>query len=359
MLTEVSQRLNLTIAATAALFCLCPLLSIRGSNDGQLFSEEGGLYGEVTQTLLERSPSLLAPLFVVLIPVADQLLEMPALISWYLHPDLKQTACARSTVVVRLNDTEKLLFMLGMCIQSSAWFLPAQSSVSVLGLVYFCTTNASILFVMAPILTFLQRCTTTYTNFRATAITVTASVGVMTFTISNFLRYNNFAFRVLDYLAWILVAIAGSYFVALINLCAIKYCRTNLATPAGRQALLRLFMNQKDETNEIKTDTSIDNDSELYENYIPALHMISMFVMIIAGLYVGLVPHEYQRMAYDGKNYVILCAEILILVVELRIRKNEITRGLVRKQHVLFINSFSNVCLEHHLQCLTRFLSSS
>ena len=91
---------------------------------------------------------------------------------------------------------------------------------------------------------------------------------------------------------------------------------------------------QKDEANKIKTDISIDNDSELYANYIPALHMISMFVIIVSGLYVGLVPHEYQRMAYDRKNYIVLCAEILILVVELRIRKNEITRGLVRKQCV-------------------------
>lgn len=335
MLTEVSQRLNLTIAAIAALFCLCPLLSLRNPKYGQLFTDDGGLYREVINTLLDRSPSLLAPLFVVLIPVADQLLDMPQLVSSYLHPELKPIACAKSTVVVRLNDAEKLLFMLGMCLQSAVWFLPAQASISMLGLVYFSTTNASILIVMAPILTFLQRCTTTFTTFRATAITVTATVGVMTFTISNFLRYNNLAFRVLDWLAWLLTGLAGIIFVALITACAFKYCYIKLATPADRQALLRLFTNQKDEAKKIKTDISIDNDSELYANYIPALHMISMFVIIVSGLYVGLVPHEYQRMAYDRKNYIVLCAEILILVVELRIRKNEITRGLVRKQCVI------------------------
>lgn len=330
MLTEVSQRLNLTIAAIGAIFCICPpLLSLRSPNHGDLF--DSSLYREVTKTLLERSPSLLAPLFVVLIPVTDQLLDMPELISSYLHPELKPTACAKSTVVVRLNNAEKLLFMLGMCIQSAAWFLPAKTSISMLGLVYFSTTNASILIVMAPILTFLQRCTTTFTTFRSSAITVTATIGVMIFTISNVLHFHNRANPALDLIAWLMTGLAGIYFVALILVCAFKYCRIKLATPADRQALLRLFVKQEEEANKIKTDILIDNDSELYGNYIPALHMISIFVIIVSGLYVGIAPHEYQSMAYDGKHYIVLCAEILILVVELRIRKNEITRGLVRK----------------------------
>lgn len=340
MLSEVSQRLNLTIATLAALFCLCPLLSIPG-RQGRSYNDDGvQIYKELTQTLIQRSPSLLAPLFVVLIPVADHLLDMPALISSYLHPDLKPTACARSTVVVRLNDVEKLLFMVGMCIQSAVWFLPSNAEVSVLGLVYFSTTNASILFIMAPILTFLQRCTTTFTTLRASVLTVTATLGVMLFTISNFLRYNYCAFRILDWLGWILTGMAGIFFVAFIVVCAFKYCCIKLASSSDRQAFLTLFLNQfkrKVETNRTKKDASIDNDSELYANYIPAIHMISMFIIIVSALYVGLVPADHQIVAIDGKNYVVIGAEILILVVELRIRKNEIARGLVRYCFPVFL----------------------
>ena len=77
-------------------------------------------------------------------------------------------------------------------------------------------------------------------------------------------------------------------------------------------------------------DKSIDNDREMYTNYIPALHMVSCLIILFANSSTYLADRDDLTEAIDKKNYIILIAEIIVLVIELRIRKNEITRGLVR-----------------------------
>ena len=73
--------------------------------------------------------------------------------------------------------------------------------------------------------------------------------------------------------------------------------------------------------NEQHPEMTVDHDKELYTNYIPALHMASSLTIILAAS----ILHFQPQVAY-----VIILAEVTVLVIELRIRKNEIARALVR-----------------------------
>ena len=68
----------------------------------------------------------------------------------------------------------------------------------------------------------------------------------------------------------------------------------------------------------------------MYTNYIPAFHMLSSFTLIICAGFVAYRNTFYGVDVDDPRVYVTIAAEVLVLVIELRIRKNEIVRGLVR-----------------------------
>ena len=329
MLSEASQKLNLLIAVAAALLCVTPLFSHQGHSP----VKDNFEVTLVVDPPLQRSSSILAPFFIVLIPVADLLLDLPLKVFTYLNPEKLSAKCHKCSVVVRLKDIEKLVFMVGMGVQSSVWFLPSSLDVMFVGLVYSVTFGASMIIVLTPILTFLQRCTTTFTAFSATVITVTSSLGVVFFAVRYLVRNDHRSFLLLTHFGWSLCGFAAAAFMFLVGLCAYKYCHHKLQTTSDREALLAWLRNPFKKTSPpVKgyTNKATDNDSELYTNYVPAMHMISMVVIIISGIYVGLLPGEHQNLAHEIKNYTIIVAEIMILVIELRIRKNEIARGLVR-----------------------------
>ena len=78
-----------------------------------------------------------------------------------------------------------------------------------------------------------------------------------------------------------------------------------------------------------RSSNTVDNDRELYSNYIPALHMLSLFVMGMANVYWKYARQSDETESLKIRNYITLGAQIMVLVIELRIRKNEIARGLV------------------------------
>lgn len=329
MSSEVSQRLNLAIAVLGALFCLSSLLNL---HDERKFATEID-FQIMVETLIRQSPSLMASFFVVLIPAADLLLDLPSHIVSHMYPSEKSPQKSSiSTVVVRLNEIERILLIIGIGIQSSVWFLPSTTDLPTVGIVYFSTTNAGFLLVGGPILTFLQRCTTTFTTLRATILTLSSAIGFSMFAICNFVQEDKMVYHAINMCAMILTGLSGLLFIFLIAFCAFKYCCLKLRTRSDRQALLIWLthpVGQRPSDSKGKSDQLADNDRELYMNYIPAVHMMSIFAIITSLLYVCFLPGHYESNAYETKNYVVIIAEIMVLVIELRIRKNEIARGLV------------------------------
>jgi hypothetical protein len=325
-----SRRATLSIAAVGALCCLTPLIDL--NRKSRYTTDDATAFQQVTSTLLQRSPSLLACFFVVLIPAADLFLDLPSHISSYLqHEGKSSKKGAVASVVFRLNEVERLLFMIGVCIQSCVWFLSNSVDAPTLGIVYSSTTNASSILVLAPILSYLQRCTTTFTPKRAFVIVTVASIGLMLVTACNFVRDNAETYRMFFYVGISLSGLSAFIFCYYIFLSAYNYSRENLHLLTSDRLAIFVGLNRKisPELIEKKYFAANDADRDLYTIYIPALHMIVIVIVILANSVVQGFTGPDLAIAYEAKNYIVIVAEIIVLVIELRIRKNEIARGLV------------------------------
>lgn len=327
---QFSPKFNLSITVLSALFCLTPLFNL--NSEAAYSTDDSVVFGYVTSTLVQRSPSLMASFFVALIPAGDLFLDALSHICSFVYGDKKLPRKSDlPPVVVRLSDLERFSFIVGVGIQSCVWFSSESANIPSLGIVYFSTTNSSILLVGGPILAYLQRCTSTFTSLRVLSITATGSLGFAILTICNFFRYDVEVYRILNQIGSLLTSIACLIFVFLTFWCAVKYVNKKLKTIEERTALIS-FINCK--FRHLGTPScSSDADSELYENYIPALHITALFIIFISSAFthlMALLASDADRgTAYERKNYVCIVAQIIVLVTELRIRKNEIARGLV------------------------------
>lgn len=335
ILPELSPNFNLIIIVLGALYCLVPLLRIEEAR--RYTTEDISSYNDSASTLFHGSPSILVPFFIVLIPAFDLLLDIPSHVSSYFYPDeLSSKKIKQISVVVRLNEIERLLFMIGVGIQSSIWFISQSTDPSTIGVLYFSTTNSSIMLVIGPIITYLQRCTTTFTSFRSFSIVILAAVGFIILSTSGFYRSDMKKFESLTKLGTVIVAVAALILASFTTVCALKYCNQKSGFLFGLQNLpewsVKLF--RITVPSDEKADSTAHSDSDLYTNYIPALHMFACFVFISANINVTLVKIGNPTINFEIRNYIVIAVEIIVLIIELRIRKNEVARGLVNSLYL-------------------------
>ena len=305
-----------------ALFCLLPISVSKvhaADQRGYTESREPEKYG--------GSTTLQASIFIAIIPAADLLLDLPLKFMTYFRKS-SSTGLQSDTKAVRLTEFERLFFIIGVILQSSGSVLPASSDINFIGLVRICTTNCSTILMLAPVLVFLERCTETFTPIRALIIATLTGVAYFFFTINLLLIQES---RQLVVTGEFFLAFAGCAYGGLIYYSAYKFCREKLLTADDRKNYLeKIIRNCFPGYQELENSEKYDGiDSDLYTNYIPALHMMSSTLMSVAFVAALTSPKSYKPEVTEIGKYILLLAEILVLVTELRIRKNEVARGLV------------------------------
>ena len=196
-----------------------------------------------------------------------------------------------------------------------------------ISIVNSCTNNCSVLLTVVPIVIFLQRCTTTFTHLRTSVLIITLVIGLVFYTVSYYFEEGSHINITTAMIGNIFVTIPALLFLLVVSLCVISYCRQKMLTTSIKSAVLWLTNSNLSATT--FNPDEVDDDTEIYTNYIPALHMLSITIIAAANFYVKLSKIDHLAAAYDHRTYITLIAEILVLVLELRIRKNEVARGLV------------------------------
>ena len=322
-----SERLLLLISTVVGLFCLCPLLTI---NNGNIASVDSYVI-PLVKALADNRAALWASVFVVVIPIIDLLLDLPSYIASYFfgegNPSKK---CPDSLVVVRLSDIERFLFILGVAAQSTIAFLPATTNDETLALVHRCTYNFGLLMVLSPVQTFLARCTLTFSHTVVSVIILTSAAAFSITTISYYLEAGSSSRYALTLIGLLLLCFVGLLNAATAGLCLYKYLRdgAKLRSIVQQFRIKSLIKLVKGHSYMMNTDVNPPNlkRSELYTHYIPGLHMVSVLIIGFAHDY---APQTRQSITYQERIYLTLFAQVMVLVIELRIRKNEIARGLV------------------------------
>ena len=317
---ERHERLYLTITIVGAIICLSPLFAL---NYLQFESDP-----TTTHTVS------LGKLLLVLIPLTDLLLDFPANLISYFYPDERAfNRQVETSVVIRLTDIERLLFIMGVAIQSAVYFVPSTASTTTLNLVDSCSNKCGILLTLGPIVIFLHRCTTSFTHVRTTLLAIFLVLGLLFYTIASCFETGQYLSRTLSTLGLAFSSASGLLFLFIVSFCATTYCRQKLGTSLARKILVSWLLSsirrsaKRIDPNDPEVE---DNDSDLYTNYVPAIHMLSIIIIGVSSMLVATVKDEKALVHLTiFRNYVTLVAEIMVLVVELRIRKNEIARGLV------------------------------
>jgi hypothetical protein len=339
MTTDFSAKLNLAITVVGAIFCLYPLLDL--DSETRFPADDSENFKHTNGVPLQRSISLLASFFVILIPAADLILDWPHQIKSFLYPDKRQAM--KATFNCHMNEVERLFFMIGVGSQASIWLLPVSADPVRLAIVYGCTDTFSAVLILGSILTYLQRCTTTFTARRVSIILFVALAGQVMGTVRQSFRADVAMYRLISRMGIACIGISSISFVSTVVLCAYKYIRLNLGSLSTLKSLMSFHRGVP--VCPIKKKT-YDYDYELFTNIIPALHMTSSLMILAAGYYLNLQRKDTRLTAYERKDYIVLIAEILILVIELRIRKNEVARSLVRHSTIfLIISTTSGVSL--------------
>ena len=265
----------------------------------------------------------MAPFFIILIPTADIFLDFLSHVMIYINQD--KTSLRKhlhSPVVTRLSDIERLLFILGVAAQSAIAFVPAPADIDLLRAVYRSSSNFSLLLLFCPIVIFLGRCTTTFTPKKVFMLVLTAVLAVFLITTSYFFRKDDPVKNGMSILGAVLAILSAAIYLFLLALCFYNYRKEKLNIPTHEHSYLRRFLGLMKRNKGINDDSS-ETDNELYTNYIPALHMVASVFYLFTG-------DQDMKIGFTSTFILALAAQIMVLVIELRIRKNEITRGLVR-----------------------------
>ena len=324
----------LCLTLIVALFCLTPIFIL---NSGLLHISDGEVNRERFYDSFYYTAPLLGSLFVAIIPAIDLLLDMPLKFVNYVLPDERYTKKLVESKVVRLTECERMTFILGLIVQSVSVLWPDSSSPFRISTVCPSSTNASILLTLIPIVTFLERTTTTFTPSWTFAIAFLGLFAFVLKTIPMLLNEGNSHITALRLAEAALSSASGLIYLCIIILCFIKFLSTKFISAASRSQTYNSIKKYIVQPMLLirHEDASADDDGDLYTNYIPALHMVSSVIISLAYMSVTLSPEPFKLMMIARKNYVVLAAEILVLVIELRIRKNELARGLVRTYTIL------------------------
>lgn len=315
------EKCCLLLTAVGGAICLSPLFFL----NIQKFGEGAVNYQQPATNLF----------FVIIIPAADLLLDIPAhCFSYFYRVPKKNRMPVKASVVSRLTDFERALFILGVAIQTIVSSHPSKEALSDAAIIESSVNNCSVFLTLGPIIIFLNRCTLTFTWLRTFSILFTGFIGLTFYTVSYYClsQEKNTSYNAIFFIGDVTVTACGLILLLTILRSAVSYLQEKLKCPVATLFFRRLLVSPKiHQEEEVEDDSSntVDNDRELYSNYIPALHMLSLFVMGMANVYWKYARQSDETESLKIRNYITLGAQIMVLVIELRIRKNEIARGLV------------------------------
>lgn len=223
-------------------------------------------------------------------------------------------------IIVRLTVIERFLFVVGVAMQCLVGFAPANADY--LLLLYHCASNCSTVLTICPILMFLERCTTSWTSATTISVAVLTVIGAILNSCSYCLQSDSATAKNLYFASSIFFILACLVYVFVSSICASFYImqKSPMQSLIGQKSGLKLRGGLKKEIKVV---------DEMYENYIPAAHIFSGIMFVVLNATWNRFTADNGTI-YGQVNYVLIGIATWVLVVEFRIRKNEVERGLVR-----------------------------
>ena len=284
-------------------------------------------------------------LIICIVPAVDLMIEWSASLCGGMKTnDKKSYRAVNSSVTssMRLTVVERAMFIIGIITIGGNGSFPAvfQSSNSLQ--IYYGFTNSSTILIICPVLSYLCRVSPSWTPLRAIFL---ASIVSVTNTISSFGAINSYWSPLQNGIVGVPSALS---FVSmgvclLISILAILDMFPLYSKPSTdvKQEDAR---HGQPHTN--KVSDSVDTSDLVGKNFrcfVISMHMLSVMIILIVSCAWYSIPTTGTVYTVSIIIYSILSAAIIVFILELRVRKVELTSALIglldaKKSYVRYIS---------------------
>lgn len=318
------QATFVLISVMGVIFCFIPLILLYSHYDRGYTTENIKYTGRDY-----HHSSLSVSFYVAIIPLIDLLIDFYQHRWQWFKEKIPDKEIGESNVY-RLTDKEKFTFIIGMILQGIVYFIPTKDYGTMIG-VYDCTNKASSILLVAPLLYYLKRCTTTFTPLVTVIILIFLVSGLIMSSTKNFFRFDLPIYYRMCQSEKILIGSAAALFLvtgisSFYLFCIPKntaYCNRRFCRNSCMASIYDLLKVVKPKDILHTSDVGL-----VYTHYVPALQMIASIIIGVGNMLRSNVIGN--SLSLSSCFYIVLIGEVMVLVIELRIRKNEIARGLVR-----------------------------
>ena len=372
-LSKFLENENILLAFTVLCGCLqfCPLFGNYGNYDDYFHTNmdpEVFSHDRFYLTSLIIIPAAVAPTF--LDAFTDLMVEGFELLSARRAAAaaeskksvVEMTDRERSEVkTTRLTAAERFIFTIGVSMQPLVMLLCcysfAQGKISpgYWACVWKCTESFKLIVTFAPIISFLQRCTTTFTPLSCAAVMFVicfASLAQMfrylfplTFPTPGKPPVYSGAGEAISSVTNAIIYVSAVMYVYLCVRSLWGYIAASSQWQRFRLAAIPTIERdtttvQSENEHQVKTQESTEDDIErkirmidfYYTNNVPAVHMICCFLMVIGVTTPDTVDADAQKVptVFIASNLIMFIMTVIVVFIENRVRHNEVERNMLR-----------------------------
>lgn len=227
---------------------------------------------------------------------------------------------SHSSSMLRLSIGERFTFILGIsCVATFILCQPSDAYNAAYLALYFSLSNVSTILTVCSLLIFLERCTDVWTPTKTFLVVLFTNLGSIASSWSYCYAINGRAYFVLNTLAASLICAAATTFVILCTISIAQSLRSHFHSKERRYKWLGLVCELFSEPG---------GGSKFYKHFVPGIYTFALFSIAVSN-----VVWYFMEINLVVLTAALICLQtavaVIVFVVEIRIRHNEVVSGLV------------------------------
>ena len=298
-----------------------PYSGINNGGDDYLSSNTPIVYSPFCRESMIAALAIGIPFFI------DLLFDLVATRSFKAYLD------GGKTNAVRMNLVERSMFIVGVLMCGFTSIASTNTQFNIINALFTVSTNSTTFLCIAPLFIFLERIST---NHRApfqtlVAVICVTVVGILGSWQTIQLPSNSPDDQTITLVCLILILIVSAIFFNIVANKAIKHVRTIWTEAADKQVVIDDTIIMVVRTPYERMKDGWKRLKRLFETHYAVICVsIALFVVIISNIwfYIDVYRGAFSNYRFGFYMYANMMANSLVLVVEMRIRTNEVKSGL-------------------------------
>ena len=314
------QLLNLSLCAIGVLLSFLPVYV--GIADG---TDNEQLYHNLLDSIYYREASV-SSLLITIPSAVDVLIDIFFHVAVLLSKKLSNKKVSdkvkhiNTSTILRLSTAERSTFIIGVaCVSVFTLSSPTATYSSSSLALYYSLSNFSTILTMCSIMFFLERCSKMWTPVYTSSVVLFTNLGSVISSISYCFTINSDIYTVLNTTAAALICAACCIFFLVCAVWVMQAILSYRRSEKISQDWISCIMEVFDETKGCRS---------FYKYYVPGIYTVAIMAFISSN-----VAWYFLQINLVEATATLICLQtavaVVVFVVEIRIRQNEVLSGLV------------------------------